>query len=233
MILTHGANSLQHGFTPKPVPTGFTRVYGVKSAYRNTAFTLDISSLGITNQDLESVMECYITPFECKPYDQSPYSTNDICPWCTSTIRLFTLYGANQYNIQLHNGGDAYQSSISTTDTAFGGRKRITAKNNLLDINGVVYTCDARGYAVSNVTSLHLWGPFDNPIYTPITIYEVTVKKGDTIYAHLVPVRDESTGHPNFFDEVSGQVMTPQLGPTWTEWNEFEIIEGVEIGGRI
>lgn len=178
-------------------------------------------------------MECYITPFENKPYDQRPYSTNDVCPWCKSTIRLFTLSGNSQYNIYISNGGGNYQSVFSTTDTSFGGRKRITVKNNLLDINGVVYTCDGRGYAVSNVTSFHLWGPFDNPIYTPITIYEVTVQKGDTIYAHLVPVRDESTGHPNFFDEVSGRVMNPELGPTWTSWNEFEIIDGVVIGGRM
>ena len=232
MILTHGANSLQHGFTPKPIPTGFTRVYGVKSAYRNTAFTLDISGLGITNQDLESVMECYITPFECKPYDQRPYSTNNVCPWCSSMIQLY-YYNGNTYRVYLTNGGQNRDSTFGTTDTSFGGRKTIVCKNNLMTINGTTWTIDSSAYAIKNLTSLYLWGPFDSPIYTPITIYEVTVKKGNTIYAHLIPVRDESTGYPNFFDEVSGLVMTPELGPTWTEWNQFEIIEGVEIGGRM
>lgn len=227
MILTHGANSLQHGFTPKPIPTGFTRVYGVESAYRNTAFTLDISSLGLTNKDLESVMECYITPFECKPYAERPYSTNTLCPWCSpSKIEFFNSNGNNRYKVYQRNGGGNYSTVFTTTDSSFGGRKTIVCKNNLMTVNGTTWTLDSRIYAVTSVTSLLLWGPFDNSIYTSITIYEVTVKKGDRIYAHLVPVRDESTGHPNFFDEVSGIVMTPQLGPTSTDWSLFEIIDG-------
>ena len=231
MILTHGANSLQHGFTPKPIPTGFTRVYGVKSAYRNTAFTLDISSLGLTNQDLESVMECYITPFECKPFGQTPYSTNTLCPWSiNSKIEFYSYSGSNYYRVYQHNGGSNRETTFTTTDISFGGRKTIICKNNLMTVNGDTWTLDSRCYGVASVTSLFLWGPFDNAIYTPITIYEVTVKKGDTIYAHLVPVRDESTGYPNFFDEVSGRVMSPEPGLTW---EEFEIILGVTIGSRM
>lgn len=219
MILTHGANSLQHGFTPQPIPTGFTRVYGIKSAYRNEAFRLDVSSLGITNQDLESVMECFVTPIT-SPYPSTPYAVNNVCPFARSVI----IVDGSGVSLSLENGTSGWFGNVLYSASDFGGRKSISLKNNILDINGITYS-NLRGYAVAGVTYLSLWGPFDNAIYTPITIYEVTVKKGNTIYAHLVPVRDESTGHPNFFDEISGRVMTPQLEPSWTEWNEFEIID--------
>lgn len=207
----------------EPLPENWVRVTGLKGAWNHAGTPFQFTNLvDTTNENLESTSLVYIEPITAAPWSNSQQETQIFCPFANLYFQFIERYGSPTLLVYGQNGGDNRNSAFSY-GTTFGGMKTLTYKRNVLYMDGSTFEVDPRVYAQTTVKNLSgLWGKWSSSnANTPCTFFDCTVKDGDKVIAHFIPVMNTVTGEPKLYDEISG-TLSEDYGATLL--NDFEII---------
>lgn len=223
MILTHGANSLQHGFTPKPIPDSYSRIYGIKkignhiSNGENSTYIVAPAS-PFSNQDVLFEFEFSLADISFSPETSAPYVLYEPMDF---GLRYFVLNNTNTLDIKLSNlGNGSYNSTrFSGNVPLFNSKSKLTVLNGSASINGTSANCY---YASRTLSSLKILRESPNTIF-----YGFRATHNGNVLLSFVPVVNDVTGNCAIFDEVSGTIFNVNHNP-----EDFEVY-GAVIGGRM
>ena len=220
MILTHGANSLQHGFIPKPIPDNWTRVLGIKKISGGEASFFRIRT-NLNNYDYSFEYELRLTDFNFNGAGTT---------YASSPGAYYNIYNS-ELRIGVSNDGSYSVSYFSQGDYPLLTKRhkvRISGNTAVLTIDNTAINLNTT-YSSHDNTDTYLFRNSSSAAQDKVILYGFSIIENSSgRYAlKAVPVKNTTNNHCGFFDEVSGTLYEVGYEP-----ENFQSV-GVLIGDRL
>lgn len=220
MILTHRANSLQHGFVPKPIPDNWTRVLGIKKISGGEGSFFRIRT-NLNNYDYSFEYELRLTDFNFNGAGTT---------YASAPGAYYNIYNS-ELRIGVSNNGSYSVSYFSQGNYPLLTKRhkvRISGNTAVLTIDNTAINLNTT-YSSYDNTDTYLFRNNSSAAQDKVILYGFSIIENSSgRYAlKAVPVKNTTNNHCGFFDEVSGTLYEAGYEP-----ENFQSV-GVLIGDRL